>query len=435
MLLLILVAVLLYLLFQGVPSFIISPSTASSTYPTTGPGAPPIHVTLTPSQAGIYERLTFVSTVPVPVSFTATSGWINYLWTFGDGTNSTSQAVVHVFQPNCVYEIELKASTNGGPASKGYILFSIFTYNRPGGLIISCPSQGTAGITNVEIAGAFYPFSSQLVTLVNGQNLANVTVDSKGNWGLNVTDMLPPAVDGTVYNFTTAPKTFRGIFLSLEGIKATPTKGLPGTSVTLIGRSYPALTTVAISLGGVSLGDAQTDENGSFTANLVIPTSFHYAGTYQFTTSPAVLGAQAYFKIPVSSATPLPPSIPFWPWILAAPAAAAILLVVFLLRRRRPVDLEVFQQQLAKPFASAWAVRVWAKKDIGNCTVTYDGAPLQSVVSPTEAKPGGALAKGNSMDFHIPSSMAILEDAWVVVRDGEKTLRSEKFGSIPHAKS
>jgi hypothetical protein len=111
------------------------------------------------------------------------------------------------------------------------------------------------------------------------------------------------------------------------------------------------------------------------------------------------------------------------------------LLGVFLWRRRRPVDLEVFQAQVTTPFNSLWGIRVWANKDLAKCRVTYDNTPLQTIVPKTGASLEMPLRKGECLDFRIPDSLTIVWEAWVVVKDGDKTLRSEKFGDIPHAKS
>ena len=435
---LIIAAVLLFVLLQVVPSPFFPTTTTGSNTLTTGPSTPRINIQFTPSTAPNIQRLAYVTTIPVAVSFTAVpsgSGYFSYLWNFGDGENSTSRAITHVFATNCVYDVTLNVTNTIGPTTSGAILFSVFSYKRTGGEMVLCPQQGTAGITPVELGGGFYAASSKLGVQVDNVVLRNMTTDVNGDWALNVTRHLPPEVNGVLYNFTTSPHSVKCTFLTLEGIRAAPTKGEPGDPFTLEGRSYPASTIVSIYLGGEYVGQALTDEHGTFLANLTVPSSIHYAGRYKFSTSPPVLGAQATFRVPVSSVTPAPPPLPFWPWILVIPGAAIPILLFFLWRRRRPVDLEVFQQQVTTPFSSLWAIRVWAKNDMARCRITYDNTPLQTLVPKTGASLEMPLRKGECLDFRIPDTLTILLDAWVVVKDGDKTVISQKFGDIPHAKS
>lgn len=435
---LIAIAILLFLLLQGVPGLlgiISGPTTGGSTTLTTGAGAPPIHITLTPTTTtSRVERLSYVTPTPVAISFTANpsgTGSFSYLWSFGDGTSSTDPSVTHVFQTNCVYDLTLNVTNSMGPSSSGTVVISLFGYKRAGGEIVVCPQQGTAGITKVELGGGYYGSNVPLGTQVDNSSLASVTTDGNGDWALNVTGDLPPQVDGTLYNFTTSPYSVRGTFLTLEGIRVAPASGEPGASFTLEGRSYPAYTTVSISLGGVSLGTAQTDGSGTFLANMTVPYSFRYAGTYQFTTSPPVLGASAAFTIPVSTTTPAAP-VPYswWPWVLAALAVIAVLVGLFLWRRRPPVDLELFQEQVTGPSNAGWAIRVWGNRRLDRCRMTYDRTPLRTLVSPTDERPEMTLPKGESLVFRIPASLPIAWDALVVVQDGDKTVRTERLGSI-----
>lgn len=302
----------------------------------------PVNIKLQPTASGLYERLNYKTSDPVGVTFTAeppTSGTspFTFLWNFGDGTNSTSLYTTHVFPTNCLYNIRLDVTDGGGHVTWGMVRFFVFSSNSTAGTMVVCPQRGTAGITSVQLAGTWYGSSGQLPILLNGRSSAVATKDTKGSWALDVTNDFQPEVNGSVYHITTSPVSVARSFLTLEGIRASPASGEPGDSFTLEGRSYPADIAVSISLGGVPLGVAQTDGQGSFDANLTVPYSFHYAGVYQFTTSPRVLGASATFTIPVSTKTPAKSGFNLW-WLvlLAAIAAAAVLAGLYLwLRRRR----------------------------------------------------------------------------------------------------
>jgi chitodextrinase len=263
-------------------------------------GGPLLYITFHPTPTAEVERLNLISTVPVTVAFKATPPGpspFTYSWNFGDGTGSSSPTATHVFPTGCVYDVTLKVVDGQGNVTSETMLFSLFTSRGAAGEMDLCPQRGTAGITTLELSGGFYGLNETLRILLDNSSLTNTTTDSMGDWALNVTSSLPPLVNGSLYTFTTSPDSVASSFLTLEGIRASPSTGEPGDSFTLEGRSYPANTTVSIYLGGVLLGRAQSDENGTFLASLQIPSSLSYPGTYQFTTSPPVLGASANFSI------------------------------------------------------------------------------------------------------------------------------------------
>jgi hypothetical protein len=430
---LIVIAAVLFLFLHGGITNIISPPSHSKT--TTGPGAVGItvNVALHTTPSGRIQRLNVLTKKAVQLDLSADasgSSPFTYLWKFGDGTNSTSQQVNQVFAPDCVYDIELKTTNNAGQADKAELLFSIFPSNSTGGAVDICPQQGTAGITNVELAGAWFKSNESVWSLADGQRVASTSTDTKGSWSIDITNDLQPEVNGSLYKLTTLPSSLTRTFLTLEGIEASPHSGEPGTSFTLEGRSYPANTQVTIYLGGTRLGTAQTDDNGTFSARLQIPSSFRYAGVYQFTTSPPVLGASATFTIPVSTTTPPQPVPNNW-WYLLIPLVAIPALIGLYLWRRKPlVELEVFQEEMTMPFRSSWAIRVWSSKRLNKCGVMYGNAPIRAAISPTDARIEVTLVKG-SVDFRIPNTLPIDQDALVVVRAKGKILASERFGSIP----
>jgi Fe-S cluster assembly iron-binding protein IscA len=434
---LIVVAVLLFLFLQGGVSKIIFPPTTTTKTSVTAPGRTQ-DISITPTPSGKFETIREVTPIPVSLRLTVTPSGTSpftYAWNFDDGTSSARQTVTHVFLPSCGYNITLKVVDSAGHVTKGDILLLVFHSEGTSGMMAVCPRQGTAGITNVELAGGFYKSNESLTTLMDSSAASAKTVkaDSGGSWILDVTGDFAPRVNGTRYTFTTSPSSVKETFLTLEGIKASPTSGEPGDSFTLEGRSYQASTEVSIYLGKVYVGQAKTDSKGSFLASLVVPAALRYAGTYQFTTSPPVLGASATFRIPVSTVTPAAPA-PFPWWLLILAAAAAIAIVGFLLwHRRHAVDLEVFQEEVAGPFASSWAVRVWGNRRLAKCRVTYDKAQLRTALSPTDARLEMTLPKGRSLDFRVPATLPISKDAWVVVQDGDKIVRRQRFGSIERA--
>ncbi len=424
-------AILLFLVIQ-VPAVhnVVFPTTVNTATITTGPGAPLVHITITPEAGGLPEVLSYETSAPLAISFSATpagAGHYSYLWNFGDGTTSTYQVIDHTFQPDCAYDITLTVTNTVGPTLSG----SIFLYDLSANPAIeSCPHQGTAGITPIITAGASTAKDLPVTVQVDGKNIQNVTTDKSGDWSLNVTGVLPPEVDGTRYNFTTSPQSVTGTFLTLEGIKATPSTGEPGDAFVLEGLSYPADTTVSVYLGGISLGTVNTNATGSFVANYTVPAALKYAGTYAFTTSPPVLGAQASLTIPVTTATPAKPSpIGIWPWVAAAAAAAILIGAVALWRRKPFVWLELVQEPEAEAAVQVWQIRVHATKKIGRCTVTYGRVRLRT---------GGALEavlpKGGTLSYRTPEQPPADWEVVVTVSDGDKELLNQRLGSITGAK-
>jgi hypothetical protein len=266
----------------------------------TGVVGPPIDVTMFPTPSGNVATLREITAHPIPVSFTAMPPGtppFTYSWDFGDGTGSSGSTVTHVFPTGCVYDVRLKVVDSLGNVTSGTILLGLFTSKGTTGSMVVCPQSGTAGTTNVELAGGFYGANESLRMLLDNSSLTNVTADSLGDWVLNITGSLTPQVNGSVYTFTSLPSSDSRSFLTLEGIRASPAWGGPGQYFTLEGRSYPANTTVSIYLAGVLLGQAKSDEHGSFLTWLQIPASLGHPGTYQLTTSPPVLGASATLTI------------------------------------------------------------------------------------------------------------------------------------------
>ena len=427
---LIVLAILLFLVIQ-VPTVhnLVFPTTVNTATITTGPGAPFIHISITPTSGGLPETLSYETSKPVAVSFAATpagAGDFAYLWNFGDGTTSNLPVIDHTFQPNCIYDITLTVTNSLGPTLTGSITFYDLSSSSS---VISCPHEGTAGITPVSVAGDAAPPDSAVTVQIDGANVKNVSADKNGDWSLNVTTVLPPEVDGTLYNFTTSPQTKLGTFLTLEGIKATPDSGVPGNTFTLEGLSYPADIDVSVYLGGVSLGTVATNSVGSFVSNFTVPTSLKYAGIYKFTTSPPVLGAQASFTVPLTTATPAKPSLGIWPWVAAAAAAAIVIGALVLLRRKPLVTLQLFQEADEEGAGLAWKVRVRASRRVKRCSVTYGRVRLR-----TGGNFEAVLTEGGALVYRLPDQPPTNWDEIVAVRDGDRLLTARRLGSIDGAK-
>jgi len=287
------------------------------------------------------NNFTLLSKFPMTVDFSTKGGasGSTFFWQFGDGTNSSDAAPVHVYEWPCVYDIFVRVtSPKGTVVNAGVVLGGFDQKGSPGGALAVCPPSGTAGLSQVKLAGSYFSSSSNISVLMDGAQLENVMTDKGGSWVLNISSSLVSGPNGSQYSFTTFPPSLTRVFTTVEGITVTPTAGAPGTTVTVTGSSYPADSAVGVFLGNVSLGTAQADGTGSFQAQFTVPATppLTLAGTYMFTTDPPILGSEASFTSSGGGIPPVTPtSFPFL-WLVAiAVIVLLLLIIIFLLLRGR----------------------------------------------------------------------------------------------------
>lgn len=257
-------------------------------------------ITIPTSPQGTSTVANIPTTFPLVVGFAvkSNSSLSSFLWQFGDGTTSTEASPTHTYDTPCVYDVHVQVTASNGSTASGTLVLGLFGGNvHPGGVLEVCTTQGTAGLILVELAGGYFTKGGSVNVLMNGTSIATVTADDGGDWTLNVTEFLTPAPNGTQYAFTTSPPSLESAFTTLEGIRATPASGAPGTSVVVEGRSYPPYSSVIVYLGGVSLGTTLTDAYGSFLTTFQVPfvPPLTSASTYPYSTIPAIRGSQASF--------------------------------------------------------------------------------------------------------------------------------------------
>lgn len=300
--------------------------------------------TIDATRSGAVLHLDTITSFPVSVSLNveSTSPGSTYYWQFGDGTNSTvGAAVTHVYNEPCVYDAKVTVTASNGSTTSGTLVFGAFASRGPSGALAVCPPQGTEEFIPLEVAGGFFSASQNVSVAMNGTSIGTAKADSGGDWILNVTGILPPEPNGTTYIFTTTPNSQTDAFTTVEGIKAWPSSGVPGESVVVEGGSYPSDSSVMLYLGNVSLGTEQTFGNGSFLASVIIPSvpPLTTAGTYDYTTTPPILGTHASFTSAGVTGLSVISSTLWW-WVLLI---ALILVAVYLfwrMEKRRAVSQE-----------------------------------------------------------------------------------------------
>jgi len=97
---------------------------------------------------------------------------------------------------------------------------------------------------------------------------------------------------------------------------------------------------------------------------------------------------------------------------------------------RPMVSIEAREERTTTPLASNWAIVVSTRQSIERCRVFYNRVELNTIDHMSLVKSEVRMARDSSMSFHIPDSMELNDAYPVQVRDGDRLLRSETFGSI-----
>ena len=341
LLMVIVLGILVYLLLPLPGIAPTSVRTTSRTVTTSSlSGNPTYYVTMKALTRGGTQTLEYTGLTPISMIFTAQSDGtapFTYAWDFGDGTNSSIGSVEHTFASNCAYDVHLLVTdARGVERTKDFIL-ATFSSASSASATVLCPKVGTAGISSVIVEGGFAPSGSRLQLLADGALAATTTVWRNGYFADDISSGLAPKPNGSTYTVQISQINKTRTFTTVEGVRVTPSVGVPGTSILVEGRSYPPFSPVSVYLGSAFLGTAQADGDGSFQSTYLIPSvsPLIRKGNYEVTTEPPVLGAQAFVIVPTTTAS-LVQSIPdYTPWILAAVAAVIVVYLVIRRRRRR----------------------------------------------------------------------------------------------------
>jgi PKD repeat protein len=332
--------------FRSLVAIVVVCTVLGATLLVPGTTATTVNIAISSSVNGASNDFNFLTTFPVTVGFSVTSKspGSTYVWQFGDGSSSTEVAPIHIFNTPCVYPVTVQVTSSNGSLTSGGVVMGAFAQKGSPGALAVCPPQGTAGIAQVELAGGFFRANQIVDVMMGGSSLTTVTADKGGDWVLNVSGFLTPQPSGYQYNFTTSPPSLARVFTTVSGVRASPASGAPGDSVFVEGRSYPAYSSVQVSLGGASLGTAQTDGSGSFSTGFQVPSEspLTTAGTYQYTTDPPILGSQASFtSAGGGGGTTIPETVFAWWWLLLIVIIIVlVILLAYLLwrgRRRRAI--------------------------------------------------------------------------------------------------
>ncbi len=105
--------------------------------------------------------------------------------------------------------------------------------------------------------------------------------------------------------------------------------------------------------------------------------------------------------------------------------------MVILLDKLQPeVYLETFKERVTSPFPSNWAIIVRGNRYVERCRVSYDGKQLSALDPAGVARSELPLPRDGVLNFRIPETVNVDNEAMVEVRDGDRSLALVKFGSI-----
>jgi hypothetical protein len=95
------------------------------------------------------------------------------------------------------------------------------------------------------------------------------------------------------------------------------------------------------------------------------------------------------------------------------------------------VYLETSKERVTWPFPSNWAIIVKGNKFVERCTVFYDGKQLSALNPAGVSKYDLPLPRDAVLNFRIPETANPDNEAIVEVKDGDRSILQEKFGSLP----
>ena len=213
----------------------------------------------------------------VPVNFTSTStanggpAITQYSWNFGDGVTVTTQNPSHVFTTAGTFTVTLVV-TNANGAVDSEIKANYITvlpaptvgFNVTG---IGCTVPLTVGFTNTSSSGANFSYAWNFGNGQNSssQNPANVTYNTAGNFGVQLTVTNTTTGCVTSYTDSIVVSNFQA------GITA-PASGCVGTPISFQDNSTAGANAWSWNFGGQG---NSVQQNPSFT--------FNTAGTYTVT--------------------------------------------------------------------------------------------------------------------------------------------------------
>jgi hypothetical protein len=105
-------------------------------------------------------------------------------------------------------------------------------------------------------------------------------------------------------------------------------------------------------------------------------------------------------------------------------------MIVVLDKLAPEVFLETLKERVTLPFPSNWAIIVKGNRYVEKCRVSYNGTQLSALDPAGVARYELPLPRDGVLNFRIPENINLDNESMVEVKDGERSIDLEKFGSI-----
>jgi hypothetical protein len=105
-------------------------------------------------------------------------------------------------------------------------------------------------------------------------------------------------------------------------------------------------------------------------------------------------------------------------------------MIVVLDKLAPEVFLETSKERVTLPFPSNWAIIVKGNRYVEKCRVSYNGTQLSALDPAGVARYELPLPRDGVLNFRIPEAVNLDNESMVEVKDGDRSIDMEKFGSI-----
>ncbi|MGA2665069.1 MAG: hypothetical protein ABSF83_09010 [Nitrososphaerales archaeon] len=105
-------------------------------------------------------------------------------------------------------------------------------------------------------------------------------------------------------------------------------------------------------------------------------------------------------------------------------------MIIVLDKLQPEVFLETFKERVTLPFPSNWAIIVKGNRYVERCRLSYNGTQLSALDPAGVARYELPLPRDGVLNFRIPETVNLDNESTVEVKDGERSIDVEKFGSI-----
>jgi len=105
-------------------------------------------------------------------------------------------------------------------------------------------------------------------------------------------------------------------------------------------------------------------------------------------------------------------------------------MIIVLDKLQQEVFVETLKERVTSPFPSNYAIIVKGNRFVEKCKVSYDGKQLSALDPAGVARSELPLPRDGVLNFRIPETINVDNESVVEVRDGDRPIAVEKFGSI-----